>query len=338
MKGFIGTTVRREARLLACILVAGGLFGAAPAGALPFTQLFFFGDSLSDSGNVAIALGPGVRTPTPIPGNTFIPSAPYTPSDRFSDGPVWTERLGLPALPSLAGGTNFAFGGAKTGPTGLTPPSLRDQVATFLTATGGVAPSDALYVVAGGGNNARDALEAIGGGGNPAAIIPTTALGYAADVGIMVGALKAAGADDIIVWNTPDVGLAPAVLANGPAASFLGTTLATAMNTALLGAIGAIPGVEIFHIFDLVQDIVASPGSFGLTNVTDACAQFVPCVPSTFLFWDGIHVTSAGHQIIAGAVLALIPEPGTLLLVLAGLTAVLGAHARARPCSARRTS
>ena len=140
MKVFSDATARRVARLLACMLVASGLCGAAPAGALPFTQLFVFGDSLSDSGNVALALGPGVRTPTPIPDNSFIPTAPYASSDRFSNGPVWAERLGLPALPSLAGGTDFAFGGARTGPTGLTPPSLRDQVTTFLTVTGGVAP------------------------------------------------------------------------------------------------------------------------------------------------------------------------------------------------------
>jgi phospholipase/lecithinase/hemolysin len=62
--------------------------------------------------------------------------------------------------------------------------------------------------------------------------------------------------------------------------------------------------------------VIADPGAFGLSNVTDACAQFVACDPSKFLFWDGIHPTSATETIISDAVLALVvPEPSTLTLL-----------------------
>ena len=75
---------------------------AAPGA--PYTALYAFGDSLTDTGNVSLA--------------TFglLPAAPY--ADRsFSNGPVWAQdlaqSLGLPPLqPSLAGGTDFAYGGA----------------------------------------------------------------------------------------------------------------------------------------------------------------------------------------------------------------------------------
>jgi outer membrane lipase/esterase len=53
-------------------------------------------------------------------------------------------------------------------------------------------------------------------------------------------------------------------------------------------------------------------------NVTDACAQFPACIadPSNFLFWDGIHPTSATEAVISDAVEALVvPEPSSLALL-----------------------
>jgi len=46
------------------------------------------------------------------------------------------------------------------------------------------------------------------------------------------------------------------------------------MNTALLGAIGGDPDVKLFDAFGLLDDVVA----FGLSNATDACAQFISSV------------------------------------------------------------
>jgi len=94
-----------------------------------------------------------------------VPGTPYLLGDpllaRFTNGFVWVEQLaqtmGIPLSPSLLGGTNFAFGGAHTGPLPHVPPTgvptLTDQVTQFLGATGGLADPDALYVVFGGGND-----------------------------------------------------------------------------------------------------------------------------------------------------------------------------------------
>jgi outer membrane lipase/esterase len=304
-------------------------FSEALAG---YSGLFVFGDSLSDSGNNAIVLTPNL-TPVPIAGNDFVATFPYA-SGRYTNAQVWAQLLAssfaLSANPSLLGGTDYAFGGAETGPLtpnplpgGLLnpfPPSLETQVAFFLAQRGPLIPGNALYVVEGGGENARDALTATGGCNGSAAciggIIRSTAAGFAADIENIDSKLEAAGAKNLVVWDVPDLGKAPAVLAAGPLASTLGTTIAAAMNNALLGAIGTDPDVKVFDVFSLVNDVIADPGAFGLSNVTDACAQFPSCDPSQFLFWDGIHPTSVAETIISDAIEALVvPEPSTLALL-----------------------
>ncbi len=99
----------RQQTLLACLSIAALVLGTAAQanGQAPFDEIIVFGDSLSDTGNVFISFGAP-------------PSPPYF-DGRFSNGPVTIERvadrLGLPApSPSLIGGTNFAWGGAETGP------------------------------------------------------------------------------------------------------------------------------------------------------------------------------------------------------------------------------
>ncbi len=207
-----------------------------------YSNLFVFGDSISDSGNNAIVLAPGV-TPVPIPGNSFVPFFPYA-SGRYTNDQVWAQilasKFGLSANPWLAGGTDYAFGGAQTGPLVTPPgvsPSLETQTAFFLSQYGPAIPGDALYVVEGGGQNARDALVEIGGcGGNLACIggiIQSTTAGYVGDILTIDSELEAAGAKNIVVWNVPDVGTDASGPCEGPLASALGTTLTSTMSDAL---------------------------------------------------------------------------------------------------------
>src|SRR5690242_7531767 len=90
--------------ILAILAITGG---TAQGMAEPFTGIVAFGDSLSDAGNVFIAT------------NGQLPAPPYF-NGHFSNGPTWVEdlsqALGLGTLrPSLAGGTDFAYGSAITG-------------------------------------------------------------------------------------------------------------------------------------------------------------------------------------------------------------------------------
>jgi outer membrane lipase/esterase len=297
----------RVATIALSLLLASG-----PAVATHFNGVFVFGDSLSDSGNLALAISDRSGPPT---NNLYIPDAPYATSNRLSNGPVWVEiaapTYGFSAVPSLAGGSNYAFAGARTSGG---PASLQAQFGSY-TSAHAISP-DALYVIAGGGNNARDAFGPIVGcGSSPACIgsvILSTATQFAADIDAMVETLESGGASHILVWNVPDIGKTPAVMGSGGAA--LGTLIASAMNDALEFALADDPHVQIFDVFQLVNDVVS--GRFGFANVTDACGAAVNhCDPATAFFWDGIHPTTAGHAVLAQAILVAVPEPGTMALL-----------------------
>jgi hypothetical protein len=88
------------------VLAVLASLASASSPAFAYTALYAFGDSLSDVGNAYIASG------------LKVPISPYD-AGRFSNGPIWLEDLATklhlaPVMPSLAGGTDFAFGGAQT--------------------------------------------------------------------------------------------------------------------------------------------------------------------------------------------------------------------------------
>ena len=307
-------------------LVLASSLVLASAAASAYSSLYVFGDSLSDSGNNRIALG-GSGDGQIISSNSYIPTFPYA-SRTYSNGPVWVSSfaagLGLGAFgtPSLLGGGNYAYGGARTTAGGPFPPSAAAQVSSFLTGKLSIS-ADGLYVVAIGGNDARAALQAVADGGNAPAIISAAATAYAREVGAIVDALQDKGASRIVVWDTPNLGAAPAVRAGGAQASFLGSSIAQSFNAALSARLSVEPtSVTMFDIFGFVNSVVANPSFYGLTNVADACGAAAACDPDKYLFWDGIHPTARGQVLIANAMLTsvgAIPEPATVFTLLAGL-------------------
>jgi outer membrane lipase/esterase len=309
-------------RALPAFALAAVALASLPASASPFTSLVVFGDSLSDDGNNALTIG--TRPGQVITGNTYVPTFPYA-SGVYSNGPVWATdaalQLGVTLAPSKAGGTDFAYGGATTGPavSGF-PFSLLTQANQYLGATGGVASTNALYVIAGGGNDARAALVAIAGGALPGPTIISTAMSFAANIGTIVDQLQAAGAQHIVVWDTPNLGLAPAVVAAGGAS--LGSFLAASMNAALATRLNGEVGVSTFDIFGLGTEIALDPLAFGFTNITDACGAVAGANCGTYVYWDGIHPTAAAHMEIADAFVATVPEPSTWAMMILGFAGI----------------
>jgi outer membrane lipase/esterase len=311
------------------------------AGAAAYSNLYIFGDSLSDVGNNFIALGGATTPQSAITGNNFVPDlAPYA-SQHYSNGAIWAQdfasALHLPAVtPSLAMGNDFAFGGARTSspnpPPAGTAPGLNLQVGAFLSGLSGApAPSTGLYIVAGGGNNARDAAAEIVGGADPITTVTNTAKDYAKDIATIVGQLEGAGAQHIVVWNVPVIGQTPYVRSFGQVASAGASFLASSMNDALDLALKGDKKVKIFDLFGAVDAVIDNPAAFGLTNVTDACGQFSNCDPSKYLFWDGIHPTSEGHLLIADALLGtVVPEPSVFVVAAIGLVLLAAAPMRRR--------
>ena len=329
---------------LAAALGLTGLPASATLAPPPsYSALYVFGDSLSDPGNVAAAIGSNAGQV--ISGNGYIPSAPYG-SGQFTNGNVWAislaGMLGLPGASNsyLAGGGNFAYGGAKTSFNGLVPSLLTQVSGIYLPSTGNTASPTALYVVAGGGNDGRDAVLAAAGATDQAAafgIVTNAATTYAASTLSIVNSLRSAGAQNIVVWNVPNLGLAPAITSRGAAASALGTLVSGSMNAAMQAALATVsavvPGVRLFDDFGLLSTAVANPASFGFTNAMDACGNpLAACNAnlSTALFWDGIHPTAAGHALLAQQMYALaaVPEPATVLMMLAGVLALAGTSHR----------
>jgi outer membrane lipase/esterase len=192
-------------------LAAAGLALAAalPAQSASFSSMTVFGDSLSDTGNIYTSFG-----------NAF-PPAPYF-NGRFSDGPVWIDHLaaglGLPngAKPSLLGGGNFAFGGARTG-LDLSPPGLLAQSAGIAFADPAtLADPTGLYVVVGGGNDMRDARTAFAGN----TIADNDSRQAAAEDAVanltsVIGLLASKGAKHVLISNLPDLGRSIEAVENG---------------------------------------------------------------------------------------------------------------------------
>ncbi|MCB2099515.1 MAG: SGNH/GDSL hydrolase family protein [Rhodobacterales bacterium] len=326
MNWFKGTAIGAVG-LLAAILVSGPVH-ATPSG---ISQIFAFGDSLSDPTNVKNAVG--------------CPPGPCNPvTGRFSDGTNWVDKLGgifgvnptavteVTGPADVAQGVNFAFGGAGSGSdNGGLPilPGLQQQIGMFDTVTGSgalVAP-DALFTLWIGAN---DYL--LLGETNPANVIN--------NIVNTISALYALGAQDFMVLNLPDLGALPLV-AGDPVAQAGLTALSAAHNAALAAALpalfGTLPGanlvtVDIDAIYD---DIIGNPLANGFTNTTDPCLDLgetppVVCTtPESYLFWDDQHPTTATYnrigQIAANALVdagLAVPAPAGAALLMLGLAVV----------------
>jgi outer membrane lipase/esterase len=285
----------RHAALAALTVAAvGGV--ASAASAQSYSRLVVFGDSLSDNGNLFAATGGASPT-----------SPPYF-QGRFSNGPVFTELLGFnvgrsAAGASVTGSINYAYGGARTDSSAF-PPGMRNQLLAY-TGGGGTFRSTDLVSILGGANNIFQGLPAAGASANPTGAITPVVNAAAADMTFLVNSIAAAGAGTILVGNIPSLGNAPQFRGTvaAPLAEFAGTSFNSALLSGLMTTAAARPGTNIilFDIFKVGAALTANPSAFGLTNVTDACFNGVTvcATPNTYLFWDGVHPTAAGHQLIA---------------------------------------
>ena len=297
--------------------VAAAAASAAPvapttaAPGAPFSAMYVFGDSLSDTGNVSLATAGQV----PV-------SPPY--ADRsFTNGPVWAQDLahsiGLPALqPSLAGGTDFAYGGAETGQTPvhtLNPTDLSSQYAQFTSQVSSPQPG-ALYALWIGSNDVLDIAD-------NASLTPAQ---QQADVAAAVNnesavihALAARGAQDFLVLNVPDLGKTPQETAHGAAAAQTASSLASLYDQDLAAALqplqasGALK-IDLVDTFTVLNQVEANPAAYGFTDVTQpvwtgnltssssGTLQASGAAQNQYLFFDSLHPTAQAHATLAAGI------------------------------------
>ena len=318
-------TLRRTLLTAAIALAAAPAF-AGPADS-PFTQTIFFGDSLTDGGFFRSLLPPSVQNVT----GQFTTNPGYVWSQYLADyydsnaDVAWKATGATPTL--SPGGNNWAVGGARTGTDsvgalGYTP-SLASQYARYLSSGNTVDPN-ALYTVWGGANDLF-AVQA-----NPAQAQAIIGGAVTAQIGL-VGALTQAGAQYILVPTIPDLGLTPSSRAGGAVAMAQGTALTNSYNSALFGGLAS-AGLHVIPLdtFHFLQEVVANPGAYGITNVTGtACqpqitAQSLTCnptslvnpgAPNSYLFADGVHPTSGTHKVIADFAISVIEGPRQIAIL-----------------------
>jgi outer membrane lipase/esterase len=122
-----------------------------------------------------------------------------------------------------------------------------------------------------------------------------------------------AGATQFIIPNLPPLGLVPR-LNGSPTTSIPGTTACIVYNEFLQAGLTLLKDFGVgkhlrFHqldVFALFSKIVASPSSYSLANVTDSSQGGYTIDPDTYLFWDDLHPTTKGHQILAQTAAAIL--------------------------------
>jgi phospholipase/lecithinase/hemolysin len=197
---------------------------------------------------------------------------------------------------------------------GATTSDLASQIAAFSASGHPPNPND-LYIVWAGGNDILGTLQ------GTTSITMSQAAQNVADA---ITSLALMGAQDFLVPNLPDIGLTPAAIAAGSAAVTAAHQLTLQFNAALAQDLAGLGGVNVFSmdVYSELNGIIADPSQYGFTDVTDPCFNSttgsVCSTPSSYLFWDTVHPTTAGHALLAANALALVPEPGRLLLLLLG--------------------
>ena len=325
--------------LIIGIAWSAGTYASGGAG----EDFVFIGDSLSDSGNRFFYEGT-LNTP---PYNTvleqgMIPSAPYAiGGPTFTNGKVFPEYIaralgvgGLsePAARSEGIAANYAYAGARAA--NLKAPNsnrnLDQQVADYIA--DGV-KAGAIHVVEIGGNDIAVALQAAATGFPPVDPIAVVQDAIAGMFTQML-TLQAFGAERYLFVSAANPGLIP-VFGGSAAAINGGYFLTSIYNCALFGegvgspcsALGiTVPvptlkqaleagGAEVL-VFEgqaFFDNLYFNPSAFGFANVTDAClmpniAPYKCANPEEYLFWDGIHPTRRGHQLIGEAIVAFLSE------------------------------
>ncbi|WP_310421896.1 PEP-CTERM sorting domain-containing protein [Chamaesiphon sp. VAR_48_metabat_135_sub] len=300
------------------LVISGLILGSSlfPVGAIAatFSQIVVYGDSLSDVG-IAAAVTRGA-----VP-----PYSPFFGNGRFSNGSIWIEYLA--AKFGISANNNFAVGGATSGTINTIPFPATGLVGIQKEVNDNVITDpDALYVIWGGAN------DYLGAG----VINPAVTVG---NLSSQISTLIGRGAKNILVPNLSNLGKLPLALGAPNAADL--DLLTQGHNAGLAASIADLssffPSVKLslLDVNSLFNRVTANPGNFGFDNVTNQCisVNFLCSTPQTYLFWDDIHPTTRGHQLIGDLAFESlqVPEPTTMLGSLLAFGSVVTLKRKIKP-------
>ncbi|HKE96445.1 MAG TPA: SGNH/GDSL hydrolase family protein [Povalibacter sp.] len=318
-----------------------------------FTQVVAFGDSLSDAGTynpTTADANPANDSPTGLTFSTK-PGAPWAVYVAATYGQVLTPNqqvnfgiVGNGGKVIQLGGLDYAEGGAAIqvdAPNGgvsmqtipgvgtvpvqsATARSIKTQIDDYLAEHGNSFNAQQLVLIQGGANDFFAFLGRVAAGAASPTDAPAVISATATAMVTQVSRLKSAGAMHVIYSNLPDLGKTPQFRTT-PLAP-LATQITDAYNAAVATPLNGL-GVHIFDAAGLIRQVIASPATYGFTDVTTpACNSFTTpgnpatlsaliCSPTTLVaagadlnhvFADGVHPTARAHALWSDQVTATI--------------------------------
>jgi phospholipase/lecithinase/hemolysin len=285
------------------------------------SNLVFFGDSLTDNGNL-YKLTQGT-----------LPDTPWW-NGRFSNGPTYAEQL--PGLLGVSAShvQNYAYGGARAVTGNQAPIDLDIQVQAFIASLHGHAAPKGTEAVLYIGNN--DYLNYTPSAANPPAAEIAAVIGK---IQAAILTLQANGVEKFVVFTLPHFSITPAgqfLLANGGAAQVAGAdAIIDASNAALQQLVAGdnAAGLRVTLVdANVFGDAVAADGhAFGfkdldvpiftgdantLTGITAIYA------PNEIAFTNDIHPTYAAHGVQAAFAAATLNANNVELYVAGSATSM----------------
>ncbi|KAJ3277766.1 hypothetical protein HK104_002999 [Borealophlyctis nickersoniae] len=237
----------------------------------------------------------------------------------WSNGPIWAEYLANALGADLL---DYAHGGSTTDntfiqgwiplPNGthLTVPSLHDQISTHLT-TPNTTPTSpqTLYTIWSGANDFFQAA-------------PHTAFSLithefwthvASNIRDAAGRLRQSGARTIIVFTLAPIHHSPAGLNLTAIERLAVETLIKATNHDIKKDVS--PIAHVYDPYAFFEEVKKDPRQYGFSDTTSPClenwwaynkievmnlsAPPIVCEsPGTYVFWDEVHPTTAGHRVL----------------------------------------
>ncbi len=323
-----------------------------------FSQMYIFGDSLSDVGNKTpkdFAI-----TDANILYDENSPEYKYSYQHRWSNGKVWNEHLAEKlniAVPtnSESGGTNYAYGGGmstKGTSSILGCMNIHEQIVSTtngFAARGQDFATTDLVCIWGGANNLFFSLRTLLT--KDETVYKNEAIQTAQEMAGNIALLIEMGAKTIVSLNLPDVGATPSDVNNAEQGK-LDSAFSRAFNDELAIRLSALklanPDVRIIDIdaYSIFNEILAgeseykfdyttqktcldfyaeaeASGKYTTDNICDYETMLESEDLSNVLFWDDVHPSTAGHAAIADAIYsAIVPEPSLYASIL-GIFAIL---------------
>jgi outer membrane lipase/esterase len=258
--------------ILICVGLGADLQAATP------NRMEVFGDSMSDTGNMYRLT------------RRKIPASPPYYRGYYSNGKTWPQYV----RSRLKISTRVrAFGGALTGYTNLSGPypGLRTQIDAYLKGKKKLSARTLFVIFAGANDYFKQANRM-----SKSAIIRNATT----NIATAVAQLANARARHIAVINMGDLGRIPYARQKNTASPGSLSRFSRAFNSKLrrtLGGTGA--KVKIINIYGMLRKIQGNPKSYGLSNAKDSCMAMKCRDAREFLFWDNMHLTTRGHDILA---------------------------------------